>query len=186
MIISLKNTSLIENNEIENIQIMMQYDDGTIVNLSGSRDSKHGYDQRVEVFGNFGMYKLENQIDNNISYYDDRGSNYSKMNYSFKQRYKEAYIKELDYMYKMIVNDYEPLIKESHLILTKQNFITPERLFYLLVHVILLITQKLQRCTANSRQRKKLLEFVWVFNKFCVPREATLFNKKKSIMVINL
>ena len=49
------------------------------------------------------MYKLENQIDNNISYYDDKGSNYSKMNYSFKQRYKDAYIKELDYMYKMIL-----------------------------------------------------------------------------------
>ena len=115
-----KNKLLKDNNEIENIQIMMQYDDGTVINLSGSRDSKHGYDQRVEVFGNFGMYKLENQIDNNISYYDDRGSNYSKMNYSFKQRYKDAYIKELDYMYKMIVNDYEPLIKEDHLILTKE------------------------------------------------------------------
>ena len=115
-----KNNILKENNEIENIQIMMQYKNGIIVNLSGSRDSKHGYDQRVEVFGNFGMYKLENQIDNNISYYDDKGSNYSKMNYSFKQRYKDAYIKELDYMYKMIVNDYEPLIKENHLILTKK------------------------------------------------------------------
>ena len=64
--------------------------------------------------------RVENQIDNNISYYDDKGSNYSKMNYSFKQRYKDAYIKELDYMYKMIVNDYEPLIKENHLILTKK------------------------------------------------------------------
>ena len=118
--IDTKNKSLKENNEIENIQIMMQYDDGIIVNLSGSRDAKHGYDQRVEIFGNFGMYKLENQIDDNISYFDEHGSNYSKMNYSFKQRYKNAYIKELDYMYKMIVNDYEPLIKESHLILTKQ------------------------------------------------------------------
>ena len=114
-----KNLSLKENKEIENIQIMMQYLDGTIVNLSGSRDAKHGYDQRVEVFGDFGMYHLENQIDNNISYYDTNGSNYSKMNYSFKQRYKDAYIKELDYMYKMIVNDYEPLIKEEHVILTK-------------------------------------------------------------------
>ena len=50
---STKNQKLKDNNEIENIQIMLQYDNGTIVNLSGSRDSRHGYDQRAEVFGSF-------------------------------------------------------------------------------------------------------------------------------------
>ena len=117
---STENPSLIKNNEIENIQIMLQYENGTIVNLSGSRDSRHGYDQRAEVFGSFGMYQMDNQIDDTVTYYDTKGSNYSKMNYSFRQRYKDAYIKELDYMYKMIVNDYQPIIREEHLILTKE------------------------------------------------------------------
>ena len=33
---------------------------------------------------------------------------------------KSAYLKELDYFYKMIKNNYAPLIEEHHLILTKK------------------------------------------------------------------
>ena len=98
----------------------MQYKNGEIVHLSGSRYAKHGYDQRVEVFGSFGMYKLENQLDNTISNYNEIGSNYSHMNYSFTERYKEAYINELDYFYKMINENYPPLVEEYHLLLTKK------------------------------------------------------------------
>ena len=114
-----KNEKLKKINEIEGIEVMMHYKNGQIVNLSGSRDSKHGYDQRVEVFGDFGMYKLDNEVDNTISYFDKNGLNNSKMNYSFTERYNDAYLKELDYFYKMIKDNYGPLVEEHHLILTK-------------------------------------------------------------------
>ena len=114
------NEVLKEHNEIEGIEILMQYKNGEIVHLSGSRDAKHGYDQRVEVFGSFGMYRLENQLDNTISHFSEDGSNYSHMNYSFTERYKEAYINELNYFYKMITENYAPLVEEYHLLLTKK------------------------------------------------------------------
>ena len=114
------NPQLKEMNEIEGIEIMLHYKEGQIVNLSGSRDAKHGYDQRVEVFGPFGLYKLENQLDTTIQYFDPNGSTNSKMNYSFTQRYKEAYLRELDYFYKMIKLNYAPLVDEQHLILCKR------------------------------------------------------------------
>ena len=114
------NEDLKKMNEIEGIEVLMHYSEGRIVHLTGSRDAKHGYDQRVEVFGQFGLYKLENQLDTTIQYYDSCGSTHSKMNYSFSQRYKDAYLKELDYFYKMIKENYSPLVDEQHLIMTKK------------------------------------------------------------------
>ena len=114
------NKDLKNNNEIENIEIMLQYEDGTIISFNGSRDAKHGYDQRVEAFGDFGMIQMENQIDDTIKYYTNSCEQHSKMNYSFPERYNESYVKELDYFYKMIVLNYGPLVEESHLILTKK------------------------------------------------------------------
>jgi inositol oxygenase len=114
------NEELQKMNEIEGIEVLMHYSEGRIVHLTGSRDAKHGYDQRVEVFGPFGLYKLDNQLDTTIQYYDMNGSTHSKMNYSFSQRYKDAYLKELDYFYKMIKENYSPLVDEQHLIMTKK------------------------------------------------------------------
>ena len=114
------NKELQNMNEIEGIEIMLHYKQGQIVNLTGSRDAKHGYDQRVEVFGPFGLYKLENQLDTTIQHFDTTGSTQSKMNYSFSQRYKEAYLHELDYFYKMIKLNYAPLVEEQHVILCKK------------------------------------------------------------------
>ena len=44
------NKDLQDMNEIEGIEIMFHYKQGQIVSLTGSRDAKHGYDQRVELF----------------------------------------------------------------------------------------------------------------------------------------
>jgi len=114
------NQELKNMNEIEGIEIMMHYKNGEIVNLSGSRDAKHGYDQRVEVFGSFGLYKLDNQLDTTIQYFNPDGSINSKMNYSFSERYNDAYLHELDYFYKMIQYNYAPLVEEQHVILCKK------------------------------------------------------------------
>lgn len=114
------NKSLQEINEIEGIEILLHYPNGEIVNLSGSRNAIHGYDQRVEVFGDFGMIQLENQVDDTLTIFHSDGSSRNKMNYSFAQRYKQAYLNELDYFYKMINQNYAPLVEEQHLILTKK------------------------------------------------------------------
>jgi inositol oxygenase len=113
-------STLKELNEIEVIEIMMQYKNGQIVTFSASRVSQNGYDQRVEIHGDFGMLTLNNQLDDTIVKYDTNGSHTSKINYSFGNRYKEAYIKELEHFYNIIISNEKPIIQENHLVLTKK------------------------------------------------------------------
>lgn len=107
-------------NEIESIEILMQYSGGTIVHFSGSRKSSNGYDQRVEVYGDFGMYAMNNVSNNTLIRHDLGGSHNSEINYSFADRYSSAYKNELEYFYKMITDNLSSPIEEEHLILTKK------------------------------------------------------------------
>nr|QFG74616.1 MAG: myo-inositol oxygenase [Megaviridae environmental sample] len=107
-----------DNNEIENISVLINYDN-TIVNIMGSRKSIYGYDQRVEIYGDFGMNYLDNSTINTITKYNKDGIYNSKLKYSFPDRYKDAYTKELEHLYDIIVNDGECNIKQEHILLTK-------------------------------------------------------------------
>lgn len=110
-----------EINEIEEIEIMMQYPDGEMVVFSGSRNAKsYGYDKRVEVFGDFGIYQLANKQENIISKFSRQGITTSNIKYSFPDRFADAYKNELDYFYEMIVNNKAMLVHKEHIILTKQ------------------------------------------------------------------
>ena len=106
-------------NEIENIEILLQYKTGAIINFSGTRNSNNGYDQRVEMQGDFGILKVNNEIDNTLIAYNNIGAHTAANNYSFADRYKEAYSNELEYFYKMLTENCALPIKEEHLILTK-------------------------------------------------------------------
>ncbi len=66
------------------------------------------------------MYLINNNLDNNIIKHDIFGGHSSKNQYSFVDRYKDAYINELNYFYNMIVFNYDTIIKKDELILTKK------------------------------------------------------------------
>lgn len=109
-----------EIDEIEEIEIMMQYKTGEMVVFTGSRNgTSYGYDKRVEVFGDFGIYQLANKQNNIISKFSDQGITESNIKYSFPDRFSEAYKNEINYFYKMITEDMEALVKEEHIVLTK-------------------------------------------------------------------
>ncbi len=107
-------------NEIEGAEVMIQYKEGQIITFSALRNSNNGYDQRIELSGDFGMYLLNNNLDNTIIKHDIFGGHSSKNQYSFVDRYKDAYINELNYFYNMIVFNYDTIIKKDELILTKK------------------------------------------------------------------
>lgn len=99
-----------EINEIEEIEIMMQYKGGEMVVFTGSRNAtSYGYDKRVEVFGDFGIYQLANKQDNIISKFSNQGITASNIKYSFPDRFAEAYKNEINYFYEMITQDKETL-----------------------------------------------------------------------------
>lgn len=107
-------------NEIENIEILMQYKNGETVTFSGSRNAtSYGYDKRVEVFGDFGMYQLSNKQDDTITLYNKCNITSSNINYSFPERFNQAYTDEINYLYDSIIDNKEILVKKDHIILTK-------------------------------------------------------------------
>ena len=111
---------LLNAHEIEDIEIIFQYPQGQLVKLTGSRTSSHGYDQRAEVCGNFGRYTMDNVYEDTLQVHTTQGSQSGRIAYTFSQRYQDAYLKELDYFYKMIRSNYGPIVEESHIVLTKK------------------------------------------------------------------
>ena len=104
-IFSTTNKELYKNGEIEDINIIMKYSNGVLVSLNGSRTASYGYDQRMEVFCEEGLFVMENKRDDNLIEYDNSNKKDSKINYSFKERYHEAYLNELEHFYKVINED---------------------------------------------------------------------------------
>jgi inositol oxygenase len=102
-------------NEIEDIEVLMKYDCGTLVNITSSRKAGYGYDHRMEVAGSFGLLQLQNETETLITHSTIEGVLDSKIKYNFPERFKDAYLNELNYFYHMIVNNYPTLISPDSL-----------------------------------------------------------------------
>ena len=76
-------------NEIEEIEVMLEYPEGTIVNLSSSRKAGYGYDHRMEVCGDFGLFKLQNPQFNNLQYIHHKYISETPILDNFTTRYRK-------------------------------------------------------------------------------------------------
>jgi len=90
--------------DYDTVLVTMQFDDGLIYTIDTSRTSVYGYDQRIEVFGSAGMITADNELDNSLSIYTKDGIKQSPTRYSFPQRYKNAYLGELEHFEQSIRN----------------------------------------------------------------------------------
>lgn len=82
-------------NDFDTVLVTVHYPNGLMCSIDTSRISAYGYDQRLEVFGEHGMARAENQLNNTLQLSTANGTNSSVANHSFPQRYKEAYMEEL-------------------------------------------------------------------------------------------
>ncbi|MFT5020011.1 MAG: myo-inositol 2-dehydrogenase/D-chiro-inositol 1-dehydrogenase, partial [Polaribacter sp.] len=82
-------------NDYDTVLVSIKYSDGLVCSIDTSRTSAYGYDQRIEVFGEHGMATVDNERNNTVNVYTDKGANHEPFNFSFPQRYKEAYLEEL-------------------------------------------------------------------------------------------
>lgn len=79
-------------NDHDTVGIMLGFDSGAIGIIDLSRYSIYGYDQRVEVFGQKGMIKAENQQPiYNVESYTEQSVVKAPIAYSFPSRYVEGY-----------------------------------------------------------------------------------------------
>lgn len=81
--------------DFDTVLVTIKYPDGLICAIDTSRIADYGYDQRIEIFAENGMAIAENQKNNTVEVHTANGSFLSPINYSFPDRYKEAYRAEI-------------------------------------------------------------------------------------------
>lgn len=81
---------------------------GAICQISNSRRSSYGYDQRVEVHGSKGMLRAGNVLENSIEMANGAGFSKAPAKHFFLERYKEAYRAELEHFIQAVTNATSP------------------------------------------------------------------------------
>lgn len=89
------NPEIADMDDLDTVLLTVKYPNGIVCSIDTSRISAYGYDQRIEVFGEKGMARVENKLNDNLQLATADGHLQSPANYSFPQRYKEAYFQEL-------------------------------------------------------------------------------------------
>lgn len=86
-----------EAGDIDTCAVTLRAASGALVQIANSRRCVYGYDQRIEVFGERGMLRAENLRETAVESWTDRHTLARDVLLKFFfDRYKEAYIAELD------------------------------------------------------------------------------------------
>ena len=83
-------------------------ENGALGQIENSRKAIYGYDQRAEVFGSKGSAMTENNLPTNMVLLNEYGSIREKPLYFFLERYKDAFVNELQKFVDCIRNDETP------------------------------------------------------------------------------
>lgn len=98
-------------NDYDTVAVTLSFPSGAIAMIDLSRLCVFGYDQRLEVFGQKGMLKVENrQPLHNIEHYTGENVSKSPINYSFPSRYEAGYEDELDHFLDVLEGKTELLV----------------------------------------------------------------------------
>lgn len=106
-----ENKELKKVKELEDLDIKLIYN-GLIINISASRNSTYGFDDRIEIINEEGLTKIINRPYNNIINTNKKGEIVSYVDNNKYIRYKSSYFYLLDYFEKVIINGYPNNIKK--------------------------------------------------------------------------
>lgn len=83
--------------DIDTCALTLRARSGALVQINNSRRSTYGYDQRIEVFGARGMLLAGNHRKTSVELWNDRYTDArDPVLHFFIERYREAYVAELD------------------------------------------------------------------------------------------
>lgn len=85
----------------------MKLSNGAFAVIDNSREAKYGYDQRAEAFGSLGMAQSFNVNPSSLVISSGSGITSNKPLYFFLERYKQAYIEEMQQFVNAVVNNTE-------------------------------------------------------------------------------
>lgn len=98
--------------DIDTAIVTLRFKNGALGEIDNSRQAVYGYDQRAEVFGPKGMAKADNDRDSTVELDLKDDTSLDKMPWFFTDRYKQAYISELESFHDSIVED-KPLVVDG-------------------------------------------------------------------------
>jgi myo-inositol 2-dehydrogenase/D-chiro-inositol 1-dehydrogenase len=84
-----------EAGDIDTALITLVFEDDTLAVIDNSRKAVYGYDQRLEVFGNKGMARADNNFPNTHELYTEKGVSGDLPLYFFLERYDVSYNQEM-------------------------------------------------------------------------------------------
>ena len=102
--------SIGEAGDIDTAVITLKFRNGVIGTIDNSREAVYGYDQRVEVFGSKGMVTAANPLTDTVTFSDSAGTRAAAPPHFFLERYKPAFLAELQAFLTCIREDTAPLV----------------------------------------------------------------------------
>ncbi|MGV8096091.1 MAG: inositol 2-dehydrogenase [Mangrovibacterium sp.] len=84
-----------EAGDIDTALITIVFEDNTMAVIDNSRKAVYGYDQRLEVFGDKGMVRADNNFPNTHELYTEKGVSCDLPLYFFLERYDASYNREI-------------------------------------------------------------------------------------------
>ena len=99
-----------EAGDIDTAVITGRFQNGVIATIDNSREAVYGYDQRVEVFGSKGMVTVANPLTDTVTVSGSEGTHAALPPYFFVERYKAAYLSELQAFIRCVQEDTAPLV----------------------------------------------------------------------------
>ena len=99
-----------EAGDIDTTVITLRFQNGVIATIDNSREAVYGYDQRVEVFGSKGMVTAANPPKDTVTFSGSDGTHAASPPYFFVERYKPAFLAELQAFFTCIQEDTPPLV----------------------------------------------------------------------------
>jgi myo-inositol 2-dehydrogenase/D-chiro-inositol 1-dehydrogenase len=91
--------------DVDTAIVSLKFANGAIGVIDNSRKAVYGYDQRVEVFGSKGAAVAQNDTPSTTVLYNEKGVTGDKPLYFFLERYKQAFIDEMDSFVDAVANN---------------------------------------------------------------------------------
>ena len=81
--------------DVDTAAVILTTASGRICQISNSRRAAYGYDQRIEVHGQKGMLRAENQLETTVEVATEAGFRRAPAQHFFLERYEAAYLAEM-------------------------------------------------------------------------------------------
>ena len=84
-----------EAGDVDTAAVILTTETGRICQISNSRRAAYGYDQRIEVHGQTGMLRAENQLETTVEFATGSGFARAPAQHFFLERYEAAFLAEM-------------------------------------------------------------------------------------------